>query len=54
MHKSEMVSFRLEKALLRKLDLLGLAKNCSRAEVLRRAVDTYFQVHTRRTADPDV
>lgn len=45
MNKTHMVSFRLDGTTWRKLNLLRLSRHRSRGQILREALDLYFQVH---------
>ena len=51
MNKSRMLSFRLDAALLRKVDMLRLARHRSRGEIIREALELYFKVHNPVVAD---
>ncbi len=45
MSKSEMLSFRLDVVLLRKVDMLRLTKHKNRGEIIREALELYFRAH---------
>jgi predicted transcriptional regulator len=45
MSKSKMLSFRLDSALLRKIDLLQISRHKTRGQIIREAVQLYFSVH---------
>jgi hypothetical protein len=45
MGKTKMLSFRLDSALLRKIDLLQISRHKTRGEIIREAVELYFSVH---------
>ncbi len=45
MNKTKMLSFRLDAALLRKVDMLRLSRHRTRGEIIREALDMYFKVH---------
>jgi len=45
MSKTKMLSFRLDAALLRKVDMLRLARHRSRGEIIREALEMYFWAH---------
>jgi len=45
MNKTRMVSFRLDGATWRKLNLLRLSRHRSRGQILREAIELYFRVH---------
>jgi metal-responsive CopG/Arc/MetJ family transcriptional regulator len=45
MSKSKMLSFRLDSALLRKIDLLRISRHKTRGEIIREALQMYFRVH---------
>ncbi len=47
-----MLSFRLDPALLRKLDLLCIARHVSRGEVIRQSVDLFFRIHSPVKNEP--
>ena len=51
MNKSRMLSFRLDAALLRKVDMLRLARHRSRGEIIREALELYFKAHNPFVAD---
>ena len=46
MSKSKMLSFRLDSALLRKIDLLRISWQKTRGDIIREALQMYFQVHS--------
>jgi predicted transcriptional regulator len=46
MNKSRMLSFRLDAALLRKVDLLRIARHRTRGEIIREALELYFRAHS--------
>lgn len=45
MNKDQMVSFRLDTASLRKLNILRRCRHRSRGQILREAIDVYFQAY---------
>ena len=45
MNKTQMVSFRLDTASLKKLNLLRLYRHRSRGQILREAIDLYFRAY---------
>lgn len=45
MSKSKMLSFRLDVALLRKVDLLRLSRHRTRGEIIREALELYFRAY---------
>jgi predicted transcriptional regulator len=45
MSKTKMLSFRLDAALLRKLDMLRISRHRSRGEIIREALELYFRAH---------
>jgi len=45
MNKTHMVSFRLDGTTWWKLNLLRLSRHRSRGQILREALDVYFQVY---------
>jgi metal-responsive CopG/Arc/MetJ family transcriptional regulator len=45
MNKTRMLSFRLDAALLRKVDLLRISRHRTRGEIIRDALEMYFRVH---------
>ena len=45
MSKSKMLSFRLDSALLRKIDLLRLSRHKTRGEIIREALELYFRAY---------
>ncbi len=45
MSKSKMLSFRLDAMLLRKVDMLRMARHRSRGEIIREALELYFRAH---------
>ncbi|CAB5021356.1 MAG: ribbon-helix-helix protein, CopG family [Actinobacteria bacterium] len=45
MSKSKMLSFRLDSALLRKVDMLRASRHRTRGEIIREALELYFRVH---------
>ncbi len=45
MSKSKMLSFRLDAALLRKVDLLRTSRHRTRGEIIREALELYFRAH---------
>ena len=45
MNKSELLSFRLDAALLRKVDLLRISRHRTRGEIIRDALELYFRAH---------
>lgn len=49
MNKSKMLSFRLDTALLRKVDMLHLSRHKTRGEIMRDALELYF-----RTYNPEI
>jgi predicted transcriptional regulator len=48
-----MLSFRLDSALLRKIDLLRISRHKTRGQIIREAVQLYFSVHLPLKAVPD-
>ena len=40
-----MLSFRLDSALLRKIDLLRISRHKTRGQIIREALQMYFRVH---------
>jgi len=45
MNKSKMLSFRLDAALLRKIDILRISRHRSRGQIIREAVELYFRAY---------
>jgi metal-responsive CopG/Arc/MetJ family transcriptional regulator len=45
MSKSQMLSFRLDSTLLRKIDMLRLSRHKSRGEIIREALELYFRAY---------
>ena len=45
MKKTHMVSFRLDAATFRKINLLRIARHRSRGQILREAIDLYFRAN---------
>ena len=45
MNKSKMLSFRLDAALLRKVDMLRTSRHRSRGQIIREAVELYFRAY---------
>jgi metal-responsive CopG/Arc/MetJ family transcriptional regulator len=45
MNKTRMLSFRLDEALLRKVDVLRISRHRTRGEIIREALEMYFRVH---------
>jgi predicted transcriptional regulator len=45
MSKSKMLSFRLDAALLRKVDMLRVARHRTRGQIIREALELYFRAH---------
>jgi hypothetical protein len=45
MNKNQMVSFRLDAASLKKLNILRLSRHRSRGQILREAIDLYFRAY---------
>ena len=45
MNKNQMVSFRLDTASLKKLNILRLCRHRSRGQILREAIDLYFRAY---------
>jgi hypothetical protein len=45
MSKNQMVSFRLDTAALRKVDILRISRHRSRGQILREAIDLYFRAY---------
>ena len=45
MNKNQMVSFRLDMASLKKLNILRLCRHRSRGQILREAIDLYFRAY---------
>jgi predicted transcriptional regulator len=45
MNKSRMLSFRLDAALLRKVDMLRTARHRSRGQIIREALELYFRAY---------
>ncbi len=45
MSKSKMLSFRLDSALLRKVDLLRISRHRTRGEIIREALELYFRAY---------
>jgi predicted transcriptional regulator len=54
MNKSRMLSFRLDAALLRKVDLLRIARHRTRGEIIRDALELYFKVHNPIVSNTEV
>jgi hypothetical protein len=52
MTKTHTVSFRLDAATWRKLNLLRLSRHCSRGQILREATDLYFRAHMPVVKEP--
>jgi predicted transcriptional regulator len=50
MTKTKMLSFRLDAGLLRKIDILCIARHRSRGQVIREALEMYFRAHIRSTS----
>ena len=44
-NKSKMLSFRLDAALLRKVDLLRMSRHRTRGEIIREALELYFRAY---------
>jgi hypothetical protein len=45
MNKNQMVSFRLDMASLKKLNILRLCRHRSRGQIIREAIDLYFRAY---------
>ena len=45
MSKTKMLSFRLDAALLRKVDLLRLSRHRTRGQIIREALELYFRAY---------
>jgi hypothetical protein len=45
MNKTRMLSFRLDAALLRKVDILRISRHRTRGEIIREALEMYFRVY---------
>jgi predicted transcriptional regulator len=45
MSKSKMLSFRLDTSLLRKVDMLRIARHRSRGQIIREALELYFRAY---------
>jgi len=45
MSNSKMLSFRLDVALLRKVDMLRVARHRTRGQIIREALELYFRAH---------
>jgi predicted transcriptional regulator len=45
MSKSKMLSFRLDAALLRKVDMLRLSRHRTRGQIIREALELYFRAY---------
>ncbi len=45
MNKSRMLSFRLDTALLRKVDMLRLTRHRTRGQIIREALELYFRAY---------
>jgi hypothetical protein len=45
MSKSKMLSFRLDAALLRKVEMLRLARHRTSGEIIREALELYFRAY---------
>ena len=44
-NKSQMLSFRLDAVLLRKVNMLTVSRHKTRGEIIREALEMYFRVH---------
>jgi predicted transcriptional regulator len=44
-NKSRMLSFRLDTALLRKVDMLRLTRHRTRGQIIREALELYFRAY---------
>ena len=53
MAKTKMMSFRLDAALLRKVDLLRLSRHRSRGQIIREALEIYFRAYNPILREPD-
>ena len=51
MSKNRMVSFRLDTAALRKVDILRISRHRSRGQILREAIDLYFRAYNPSTKE---
>jgi predicted transcriptional regulator len=45
MNKTKMLSFRLDAALLRKVEILRISRHRTRGEIIREALEMYFRVY---------
>ncbi len=45
MNKVQMLSFRLDAALLHKVDILRISRHRTRGEIIREALEMYFRAH---------
>ena len=51
MNKNQMVSFRLDTASLKKLNILRLCRHRSRGQIIREAIDLYFRAYNPVTKE---
>ena len=54
MSKNRMVSFRLDTAALRKVDILRISRHRSRGQILREAIDLYFRAYNPVLPPPQI
>ena len=54
LNKTKMLSFRLDTALLRKVDMLRLSRHRTRGQIIREALELYFRAHNPILVDPPV